>query len=105
VSQAPSGTSGQIGRFLAWLERERGLYLTDHEELHRWSVEDLDGFWSAIWEHYGVRSRAPYARGARRCLDDLDVDGGEHGVEGGGELAVAVTGSGTGSLGGRRRGP
>ena len=27
---------------------------------------------------------------AFRCLDDLDVDRGEYGVEGGGELAVAV---------------
>jgi len=25
-----------------------------------------------------------------RCLDDPDVDGGEDGVEGGGELGVAV---------------
>jgi hypothetical protein len=29
-------------------------------------------------------------RCAHRRLDDLDVDGGEHGVEGGGEFAVAV---------------
>jgi hypothetical protein len=36
-------------------------------------------------------STIAFARGARRCLDDLDVDGGEHSVEGGGELAVAVT--------------
>jgi len=36
------------------------------------------------------RSAIAFARGARRCLEDLDVDGGEHGVEGGGELAVAV---------------
>ena len=50
----------QIGRFLAWLERERGLHLADYPELHRWSVEDLDGFWSAIWEHFGVRSHTPY---------------------------------------------
>ena len=32
-----------------------------------------------------VGSRCPH-----RCLDDLDVDGGEDGVEGGGELGVAV---------------
>jgi acetoacetyl-CoA synthetase len=50
----------RIGRFLTWLERERELHLADYPELHRWSVEDLDGFWSAIWEHYGVRSHTPY---------------------------------------------
>jgi len=30
------------------------------------------------------------ARRLRWCRDDLDVDGGEDGVEGGGELGVAV---------------
>jgi acetoacetyl-CoA synthetase len=52
--------STEIGRFLTWLERERGLRFADHRELHRWSVEDLDGFWSAVWEHYGVRAHSPY---------------------------------------------
>jgi len=37
------------------------------------------------------RSAITFARGARRaCLDDLDVGGGEHPVEGSGECAVAV---------------
>jgi acetoacetyl-CoA synthetase len=25
-----------------------------YEELRRWSVEDLEGFWASIWDHYGV---------------------------------------------------
>jgi hypothetical protein len=36
------------------------------------------------------RSAIAFARGARRCVDDLDVDGGEDAVEGDGEFAVAV---------------
>ena len=51
--------STQIGRFLEWLQRERGLRFADYEELHRWSVGDPDGFWSAVWEHLGVRSNTP----------------------------------------------
>jgi acetoacetyl-CoA synthetase len=50
----------EIGRFLTWLERERGLTFAGYEELHRWSVDDLDGFWSAVWEHFGVRGHSPY---------------------------------------------
>ncbi len=50
----------QIGRFLGWLERERGLRFGGYDELHHWSVTDLDGFWSAVWEHFGVRSHTPY---------------------------------------------
>ncbi len=54
--------SSAIGRFLTWLERARGLRFDGYEELHRWSVTDLDGFWSAIWEHFEVRAHAPYER-------------------------------------------
>ncbi|GAA4551282.1 acetoacetate--CoA ligase [Pseudonocardia xishanensis] len=50
----------RIGGFLAWLAENRGLRLDSFEELWRWSVEDLDGFWSAVWEHGGVRSSEPY---------------------------------------------
>ena len=50
----------QIGRFLTWLERERGVAFENYDELHGWSVDDLDGFWSAVWEHFGVRSYTPY---------------------------------------------
>ena len=38
-------------------------------------------------EAFGDRVRP---RRSHRCSDDRGVDGGEHGVEGGGELAVAV---------------
>jgi hypothetical protein len=36
------------------------------------------------------RSAMALPRRAHRRLEDLDVDGGEHGVEGGGKFAVAV---------------
>ncbi|HZZ96718.1 MAG TPA: acetoacetate--CoA ligase [Jatrophihabitantaceae bacterium] len=46
--------SSRIGQFSGWLREQRGLELLDHEALWRWSVQDLDGFWSAIWEFFGV---------------------------------------------------
>ncbi len=39
--------------------RERGLP-EDYESLWRWSVSDLEGFWAAIWEHFGIEPAAPY---------------------------------------------
>ncbi len=47
-------TTSRIGQFAAWLCERRGMDLRDHDALWRWSVEDLDGFWSAIWEFFGV---------------------------------------------------
>ena len=34
----------------------------DYDSLWRWSVTDVDGFWEAVWEYYGVRSETPYGQ-------------------------------------------
>ena len=50
----------EIGRYVTWLERERGLSFATYDELQRWSVDDLAGFWSSIWDFSGVKAHAPY---------------------------------------------
>jgi acetoacetyl-CoA synthetase len=50
----------EIGRFVQWLAAERDLSFTTYQELHAWSVSDLAGFWSAIWEFFDVTSYTPY---------------------------------------------
>jgi acetoacetyl-CoA synthetase len=52
----------EVGRYLAWLLDERGLYFADYDALWRWSVADLEGFWSSIWEYFEIRAHAPYER-------------------------------------------
>jgi acetoacetyl-CoA synthetase len=51
-----------IGRYLAWLHRERGLDFADYDALWRWSVTDLDGFWCSLWEYFEIRAHTPYER-------------------------------------------
>jgi acetoacetyl-CoA synthetase len=46
-----------ITRFARAVGRE-GSY----EELWRWSVDDLEGFWAAIWDFFDVQASAPYER-------------------------------------------
>jgi acetoacetyl-CoA synthetase len=46
----------RLGEFMRWLERERGLSFADYGELWQWSVDDLDGFWTAIWEFFEVQA-------------------------------------------------
>ena len=53
-------TTSAAGRFLGWLEKERGLRFDTWDDLWRWSVTDLAGFWSAVWEHFDVRSSTPW---------------------------------------------
>ncbi|MCW2967111.1 MAG: acetoacetate--CoA ligase [Solirubrobacteraceae bacterium] len=44
--------------------RERGLP-EDYSALHRWSVEHLEEFWGAVWEHFGVQDTYETVLGAR----------------------------------------
>jgi acetoacetyl-CoA synthetase len=68
---APDGS--EIARFLDWLRRERGLAFDTYDELHRWSVEDLEGFWSAVAEFYAVRFATP----PERVLGRREMPGAE----------------------------
>jgi acetoacetyl-CoA synthetase len=51
----------EIGRFVNWLRDERGLEFGGFDDLYRWSVADLEGFWGGLWDFYGIRS-TPYER-------------------------------------------
>ena len=45
-----------------WLAERRGRDLRSYDELWTWSVGDLEGFWSAVWDFYALRAQAPYDR-------------------------------------------
>ena len=49
-----------ITRLQRWLATERGLHFDSYEALWQWSVDDLEGFWGAIWDFCGVKSHSPY---------------------------------------------
>jgi acetoacetyl-CoA synthetase len=44
--------------YMRWLDRGFDSY----EELWRWSVEDLEGFWGSLWDYFDVQSARPYER-------------------------------------------
>lgn len=46
----------QLVKFTKWLKTERGLSFGSYDDLWRWSISDLDGFWSAIWQYFDVIS-------------------------------------------------
>ena len=51
-----------ITRYLCWLRDKRGLRFSRYEDLWRWSVDELEAFWSSIWDFTGVISHSPYER-------------------------------------------
>jgi acetoacetyl-CoA synthetase len=52
----------ELGRYLTWLETERGRRFEGYHDLWRWSISDLEGFWGSIWDFFEIRVHAPYER-------------------------------------------
>jgi acetoacetyl-CoA synthetase len=48
--------ASEVERFRAFVNDRHHLALTDYAELHRWSVEQLDAFWSAVWDFFDLQS-------------------------------------------------
>ena len=47
-----------ITRYAGWLEQTRGVRAATYDDLWRWSVDDLEGFWASIWEYFDVQASA-----------------------------------------------
>jgi acetoacetyl-CoA synthetase len=59
--------------FKDWVAEHRDVQAEDYDALWRWSVDDLEGFWSAVWEFFDVQAeRAP-----DRVLGDRSMPGAE----------------------------
>jgi acetoacetyl-CoA synthetase len=52
----------EIGRYLGWLEHHIGRPFASYDQLWQWSVDDLDGFWSAVWQFFDVTAFTPPER-------------------------------------------
>ncbi len=63
----------ELTRFMRWLKRERQLTFADYDALHAWSVRDLEGFWTAVWEFFDIRASSP----ALRALGRREMPGAE----------------------------
>jgi acetoacetyl-CoA synthetase len=87
----------RLTEFMGWLRRERGLAFNRYDELWRWSVDDLDGFWSAIWEFFEVQADgdpAPVLASAEmpgaRWFPNTSLNYAEHVFAGKDEDEVAI---------------
>ena len=63
----------QLGRYLDWLKEVRGIDHAGYDELWRWSVDDLEGFWGSLWDFFEIRAHTPY----ERVLGSREMPGAE----------------------------
>jgi acetoacetyl-CoA synthetase len=54
--------TARISDYMRWLKDEKNVALSDYDELWKWSVTDLEGFWASIWEYCGIKASKPYER-------------------------------------------
>jgi len=87
----------RLREFMRWLERERGLGFDGYPQLWEWSVDDLEGFWSAIWEFFDVQADgdpqpalASAAMPGARWFPDTSLNYAEHVFAGKDGDAVAI---------------
>jgi acetoacetyl-CoA synthetase len=77
--------------------RERGF--DTYDELWRWSVEDLDGFWASIWDRYGVGERGGTVLATREMpgaqwFPGTQLNYAEHAFRGRADDALAIVAGG-----------
>jgi acetoacetyl-CoA synthetase len=63
-----------ITRFARWVAETREVDVADdYHALWRWSVEDVEGFWAAVWEYFDVESET----GFDQALGSREMPGAE----------------------------
>jgi acetoacetyl-CoA synthetase len=54
--------SARVTRFQTYVEQRLSRKFVSFDELWRWSINDINGFWQAIWDYHGVKSHTPYGK-------------------------------------------
>jgi acetoacetyl-CoA synthetase len=68
--RADASTMAQFERFLAG---SRGLTFDDYNAMWEWSIDDLEGFWTAIWDFFDIRATAkPAQMITKRRMPDME---------------------------------
>jgi acetoacetyl-CoA synthetase len=51
----------KISSYIEWMSKNVGKRFGSYDELWRWSVDDLEGFWESILRHFEVNGRGNYS--------------------------------------------
>jgi acetoacetyl-CoA synthetase len=57
---ASDAVESGYARWLAWLERERGLSFASYADAWAWSTTEIEAFWGGLWDFFRVQASVPY---------------------------------------------
>ena len=52
--------TANLTRYTEWAAKRTGRSFASYDELWRWSVSDLDGFWGSLWDYFNIHASTPY---------------------------------------------
>ncbi len=52
----PPGSRPLVAAFGAFVAERHGVAVASYDDLWRWSVGDVDAFWAAVWDFFGVEA-------------------------------------------------
>ena len=64
--------TGALAEFLTWLADRHNLRFNDYGELWRWSTDELEAFWAAVWTYYEVGTGTPGTVLTERAMPGAD---------------------------------
>ena len=65
--------NSRMNRYRLWLEAEGYGSFRDYQELHDWSIDQLEPFWQSVWHYCGLISATP----AQRVLGNRAMPGAQ----------------------------
>jgi acetoacetyl-CoA synthetase len=57
---AEEAAKTHVAHFMKWAGERHDREFADHEELWKWSVDELETFWADVWDYFEVQASVPY---------------------------------------------
>jgi len=67
VSSKEYMKQANITRFISFVNKEHDLEIDSYDELYKWSIENIQDFWTAMWKFGEIKA----SRGYDSVIDDL----------------------------------
>ncbi len=54
--------ASRMADYMRWLMEHEGLAFDSYQALWRWSVTDIEAFWTSLWSYFAIQAAAPDVR-------------------------------------------
>lgn len=55
-------SKANLTHYRLWLAKNRSLKLDNYEQLWQWSIDNIDDFWTSLWDYFDIISEGSYQK-------------------------------------------